>query len=237
MTHWARLTWQAAVPAAHARDLVRRLGVSAVKGGSVRGARVLRLGETELEIRPWQREGPTDDPRPWGRLMFEPGGGSEPDGEPDTTMALVAIAWSTVELDRAEGELDPWLEPVEPLKAGAGRVEGIEPLLGARTRLRRAQGLPGGHIVFAEPTTEGRLAASLARDGEGPCALYVRPAAGLDAWLRTAPPGRARTWRVETGPAGRSVLLPAGPPAGPFVIVADGPVAVSVRGPAGTIGA
>ncbi len=136
-------------------------------------------------------------------------------------MRLAAVAWSTVDLDRAETELDMWLAPVVPAGAPAAPTaerDLREPLLGARARIRRPLGLPADLLVIAEPTTEGRLAASLARDGEGPCALYLWPATGLDAWLAGRRGGLAR--RVVDGPFGRSVLL-TGVTAGPFVIVVE----------------
>jgi hypothetical protein len=69
--------------------------------------------------------------------------------------------------------------------------------------------------------TEGRLAASLARDGEGPCALYLRPAAGLDPWLAAAGARGTSVSRVAVGPFGRSVLVPGAAVAGPHVIVVE----------------
>ena len=106
--------------------------------------------------------------------------------------------------------------------------------LGARARLREGAGLPGAWTVLLEPSTEGRAAASLARDGEGPCALYLRPAAGLDAWLDAARERGVTVERAPEGPFGAQVLLAAGP-AGPHVIVTEGRSPVSGRAPAGTI--
>lgn len=73
--------------------------------------------------------------------------------------SLVGVGWSTVELDRAAAELG--LEV-----AGAAG----DPALGARSRLgSTADGLA---IALLEPSTEGRLARSLARLGEGPVATW-----------------------------------------------------------------
>jgi hypothetical protein len=217
MTHWARLTWQAADPAALAADLAHRLGIDARPDGGEGRARLLPLGYGDAEVVPWRREAPTDDPAPGGRLMFEPLPGGRP--EPLVTtlpeLAIVGIGWATVELDRAETELADWLagEPPDPDDDGA------EPHLGARARVRGADGLPGGAIVLLEPTTEGRLAASLARDGEGPCALYLWPPAGLDDWVLRAL-GRGVTVGVRAdGPFGESVLVPIGDAAGPHLLV------------------
>jgi hypothetical protein len=106
--------------------------------------------------------------------------------------------------------------------------------LGGRARLREGAGLPGAWTVLLEPSTEGRVAASLARDGEGPCALYLRPAANLDAWVEAA---RARGVTVSArleGPFGDQVMLASGP-TGPHVIVTEGRSPVSAGPPAGTI--
>lgn len=234
---WARLTWQAADPASIVEGLGRWLGLVAVPDAAADGALVLRLGETELEVRPWQQEGTDDEPHPGGRLMFEPHRGPQPVGGADGTSAsLVGVAWSTVELDRAETELGNWLTGSDP---AAALADGADAHLGARTRVRRTHALPGGRIVLAEPSTEGRLAASLARDGEGPCALYVAPAGGLEAWLGEARGNglSTRAARRLDGPFGASVLLPPGSPAGPFILVVEGPPGGSSGPVPGTIDA
>jgi hypothetical protein len=219
-SRWARLTWQAADPGTLAASLVRRIGVAAQPGDD--GIWRLDLGAETLEVVPWRREGPDDEPNADGRLVFEPidGGGPPPEPVPDAPITLVAVAWSTVELDRAEDELGPWLVEADPSQ-GDGDAP-ADPHLGAQTRIRRTKALPGGRLVLAEPGTEGRLAAALARDSEGPCALYVRVAAGLDAWVEEA---RARHVQVSArrpGPLGQAVLLPGRSMAGPHILVVDG---------------
>ncbi len=229
MTLWARLTWQAADAASLARDLGERLGIAPLPGGLARGAFLIRLGGCELEVRPWVSEGPDDVPRRDGRLMLEP----VPSGEeaPEVTIgdpvALHALGWATVELDRAEAELDPWLGPV-----AAGERERLDPLLGARVRLRAGAGLPGAWTALAEPSTEGRTAASLARDGEGPFALYLRPAGGIDAWL--ARDGTDAGAGLTDGPFGRELLFRGGL-TGPHVLITDGLAPSDATTPPGTI--
>jgi len=163
----------------------------------------------------------------------------------DLSLELAGIAWATVDLDRAARELGPWLraehaprhaEPmplrVRPNRAGS-HTDALDPVsrptpephLGARAIVRATNGLPGEAIVLAEPTTEGRLAASLARHDEGPVALYLRPAAGLDAWVGAA---RARQVSVSARRDG---------PLGPQVLVLPAADASSAVGRAGTIGA
>jgi len=255
MTAWARLTWQAADPAALAADLERRLGPGAAARPGLHGERVIRLGGGDLHIVPWRREAAHDEPRPGGRLVFEPlDPGADDlaptdDGRPGPAgillaappFRLVGVGWATVELDRAEAELDPWLEPApggrdrrDGREVGRSAGDGTEPHLGARTRVRHSPGLPGEALVLAEPVTEGRLAAALARDGEGPCALYLEPAAGLEAWLMAAAARGLGVSPVRPGPLGPSVLI-AGIPTGPHLVIVDRRERSSAGAPGGTI--
>ena len=229
MIRWARLTWQVPDPGRFAALLAARLGVTARAGGGlVPNARTIDLGSAVLEVRPWMREGPMDDPRPAGRLVLEPVPGGEPVPEDDAPAArtngasrtprlrLAGLGWATVELDRAADELGMWLGEAEDPAAP-------DPLLGAVSRLYDAGGLPGDRVVLLEPSTEGRLAASLARDGEGPAALYLNPAGGLRTWL---PAARARGVTLSArriGPLGSSVLITGGATSGPHLVIVDTP--------------
>ena len=141
----------------------------------------------------------------------------------------MGVAWATVELDRAAGELDPWLLPAD------GSEDTTEPLLGARVRLRGTTALPGSTILLVEPSTEGRLAASLARDGEGPCALYLRPPRGLDAWVEDARRRGVTVSGRRIGPLGPSVLVPGTAMAGPHLVLVERLRPASKRRRAGTI--
>jgi hypothetical protein len=110
---------------------------------------------------------------------------------------LVAVGWATVDLERTVAGLP------EPSAVGPATEE---PSLGARARVVRAGPVA---LVLLEPSTEGRLAAALARRGEGIVCLYVAgevPGTG----------GRP----TAIGSSGR--ILPHDRPWGPFVIlVAD----------------
>ena len=164
--------------------------------------------------------------------MLEPidGGGPAPVPAPGAPLALAGIAWSTVELDRAEAELEPWLLPAER-SMGDGDAP-VDPHLGARARRRRTAVLPGAAIVLAEPATEGRLAASLARDDEGPCALYLVPAGGLAAWVAAARRRGVAVSARRPGPLGDAVLLPGRVMAGPHLLLVE---AVAMPASPGTI--
>ena len=107
---------------------------------------------------------------------------------------LVAIGWATVDLERTVAELGT-------LDA---RPTDHDDLLGARA-LRMDAGPVT--LLLLEPSTEGRLAAALARRGEGMVALYVAADGPLD--------GRALR-PTAAGLPGR--LLPQPHPWGPFVI-------------------
>jgi hypothetical protein len=78
-------------------------------------------------------------------------------------------------------------------------------LLGARCRVGRARESEGEArwIVLLEPDTEGRLAAFLARSGEGWAAVWETDG--------DADPGRG-----TAGPLGQERLVDGRPPSGPF---------------------
>jgi hypothetical protein len=231
MTLIARLTWQSAEPARLSAALGARLGVAPVPE---RDGFALPLGTATLEVVPWRPEHAADSALVGGRLVFEPvwdaGDISQVLPGPSDPLQLAGVAWSTVELDRAERDLGMWLEPDE-----AQGPSVADPLLGATTRVRSAPGLPGGRLVLSEPSTEGRLAASLARDGEGPCALYLRPVGGLAAWCAAARTRRAVMSRRELGPVGPQVLALGGPVAGPHLLVVESVLPSSGSRGTGTI--
>lgn len=228
---WARLTWQVADPAALAADLERWLGVRSIPHHVMPEARLFRLGDV-LELVPWRAEQPGDVPRPGGRLVLEPiadgiperttaaelpstldpGTTPVPDTASDPAVArleLVAVGWATVDLDQAAIDLEPWLVPLDDPTVVV--PEGQDPHLGARTRVWTTAGLPGTLLVLAEPSTEGRVSASLARHGEGPCAIYLRPSAGLEPWIRGARARGVDLSPQRAGPLGTSVLVTAAP--------------------------
>ncbi|MES2210984.1 MAG: hypothetical protein V4515_12510 [Chloroflexota bacterium] len=117
--------------------------------------------------------------------------------------------WATIDLDRAQTALSSTLG--RPLSVS----EAADDLLGASARhLRLAD---GQEVVLLEPSTEGRLAAALARHGEGIQVLYLL--VGADGLRLARDAGFALTDR-RPGPFGSERLILGGPRWGPFLILA-----------------
>lgn len=126
--------------------------------------------------------------------------------------------WGTVDLDRAEVELSG---VTAAHAAGNGRGAPAaapappERILGAACRLLHWP--DGGAVLLLEPSTEGRLAAALARHGEGFIARYLVADSGVAERIRRAGFGVSTE---ASGPLGRERLVLVGPRDGPFVILA-----------------
>lgn len=133
--------------------------------------------------------------------------------ELEAGLATVAEIVGTVELERALGELGR-----SPEDAAAARTD---PHLGASVVVIEAG--DGTRIALAEPSTEGRLAASLARHDEGPVGRYAALATGesLDAFRRRATAAGIGLSRPADGPFGPSVLVLGSPITGPHLIVVE----------------
>ncbi len=106
---------------------------------------------------------------------------------------LVGIGWATVDLERAERELG------DAIGDGGSWTEAPrDALLGARAAVSRSGAAGEPIVVVLEPDTEGRLAAFLARHGEGIGAIFVtvrsgaRPAPGAFGIPAGGPLGRGR---------------------------------------------
>jgi hypothetical protein len=112
------------------------------------------------------------------------------------------VGWATVDLERTAREI--------PEVQFGDIVD--EPALGARAMCARVGSID---LVLLEPSTEGRLAGWLARNGEGTAVLYVEPTAvaGAQGVLRD-PEGATALGR-------RGRLKASGDRAQPFVIVLD----------------
>lgn len=139
---------------------------------------------------------------------------------------VVAVGWATVDLERASAQLGGQ----NLAGSGTGGSAGVvarprDELLGADAR---QVGPPAGGVslILLEPFTEGRLAGSLARRGEGPVALYVAPddgdltaavdrlaAAGIRTRLGSCAlgPGAVLLGRSAAGPQVLLVAVPSEP--------------------------
>lgn len=128
---------------------------------------------------------------------------------PEDAAGALAVGWATVELDRAARELAHLLESGSDFEDAPSSE-----ILGARCRVGSAAGPWGARIVLLEPDTEGRLAATLARHGEGWVARWVAAAPG------TTPP-RGELSAARPGPFGDERLLFGGPVTGPHRLVVE----------------
>lgn len=135
----------------------------------------------------------------------------------------LAVIWATVDLERVLRDLG-----LEPTNAAA-TVD--DPLLGARV-LDLGEPVPAAgsavvgrvgprRIVLAEPSTEGRLAAFLARHGEGPAGRYVGVALDLGAIATRAAAAGIALSRPAIGPFGPEVLVLGGRLGSPHLILVE----------------
>jgi hypothetical protein len=120
--------------------------------------------------------------------------------------------WATVDLDRAEREL---VEGPAGRATRSRRDAPADELLGASCRIVVVD---AREIVLLEPSTEGPLAAALARHGEGPLALYV--SVGGTGVARARHAGLALS-RLAAGPLGQQRRVLGGPRDGPFILLVD----------------
>ena len=197
--------------------MLETLGAAVVRGGQGIEA---RLSNAVIAIRP----GPGGRSA-WGRLIdFElaPRGATGADRTSPGEPALVGVGWASVDLERAADALrvrfEGWDRDTQLTR------DLVDEALGARARV---VGLMPGSVVrlaLLEPATEGRLAATLAANGEGPAALYLA-ITGLINQTCSAP--SATTDRsAGVGPFGRQRLV-SGPSEGPHLLWLEPDVALS----------
>jgi len=150
----------------------------------------------------------TDEPA-FEQLLDEPAA-----DEPPILAGLEPIATivATVEMERVLRDLGR--DPEEARQAVPDALLGGVVL---------AIDTPHGVLALAEPATEGRLSATLARHGEGDVGRYLAlvDGADLDAFRARAAAADVPVTRVETGPFGRSVLVLVRPVTGPHLIVVE----------------
>ncbi|MFL5779348.1 MAG: hypothetical protein ACJ761_10445 [Chloroflexota bacterium] len=128
---------------------------------------------------------------------------------------VVGLGWATVELDRAARWLASELPGSGPFEPGSG-----DELLAASCRIGPSGLGAAPWLVLLEPDKEGRLAALLARRGEGPIAAWIVPENGFESAGRMSAGG--------DGPFGPQRLILGGAAGDPQVLV--------VERSAGTIG-
>jgi hypothetical protein len=144
-------------------------------------------------------------------------GGEDPAGavrldwlDPAADLEVLAVIHATVDLERALVERG----------ASPGGAAGSVPdeLLGARVVV---VGEGSARTAVAEPSTEGRLAATLARHGEGIVGSYLRgPFPLADMRTRAAAAGIVLS-RPAAGPFGDEVIVVGARLGGPQVILVD----------------
>ena len=140
-----RLWWRATDPPAVAAVL-ERLGLRPSDGSVPLGAIVLSVVAAD---------GDDLDRLEVGDAVDGPRSGTASDGP-----RLAALGWATVDAERLAAALGkPLSDEAHP-----------DPALGATGFGVESASLP---LVLLEPSTEGRIAAALARIGEGPVALYL----------------------------------------------------------------
>lgn len=144
------------------------------------------------------------------------------------------IGWATVDTDRFERDVVATSGSPRPVPS---RDLPDDALLGARCRLL-ASGVGEPEILLLEPATEGRIAASLARYGEGPVVVYVVMAARFEGVLRDLRAAGLVLSGEAAGPFGRQRLVSGGGMWGPHLLIAeDAPNPPASSGPrAATIG-
>ena len=206
-TDGLELRWLAREPASAAARIAGRLLMAAT------GERLTLGGTTLRFVR--DHDAPAE-----GRLVLAPSAPPPPreeatDERPDLWVA--ALGWATVDTSRALGEFRAALATRD-----LGAAARSDTLLGGSAHVIQDARLPGMRVVLLEPTTEGRLAATLARDGEGPCVLYLTPEIGLDPWIARARKHGIACSQPDDGPVGRSALVLGGSVAGPHLLVVEG---------------
>ena len=170
---------------------------------------------------PWQRETPSDDPaagRPAWCSSPRPAGWRTPSPRRDGDAALRARR-GRVGDGRARPRGGGARRVARRRPAGPGD-DVAEPLLGATgAAAAPPTGCPAARSSCWSRRPRAGSPASLVRDGEGPCALYLRAAGRPRRVGRGGPRRGATVSAARTGPFGTGVLVPGPAVAGPHVLV------------------
>jgi hypothetical protein len=206
-----RVRWEAPDPVAAAQRVGEALGVTAEQ---VRDHPEIVLGSGVVEFRPTVAADGDERLRIAGLRERLPRRAGSPRAD------LVGVGWATVEVQRAAGDLEWETEPGAP-----------DTLLGATAAVVTGD----RRLLLLEPSTEGRIAASLVRWGEGPAALYVSVGdeAALERARRDLLGRGGRSTVIAEGPFGRSFAALVGPAWGPHLVLVERasaiPAAVTIR--------
>jgi hypothetical protein len=119
---------------------------------------------------------------------------------------VLARIWQTVDVERTVADLG-----LEPEALDDDQVIG-----GQGVFVRPEDGVM---VAILEPSTEGPLAESLARHGEGDAGAYVAPPGGFAEARRAG----LTLYRDAPGPFGRSALvrMHVGPQTAPFTVIVE----------------
>lgn len=134
------------------------------------------------------------------------------DGELASVPDALAVGWATVDLERATVELADALG----IEADRFQTAPDSQALGARCLVAHDVLRDGRPLAILEPATEGRLAASLARLGEGPAAIWIVASTS------------SRLGAPTDGPFGPERLVLDGPAHGPHRLLVGSPGTIHV---------
>lgn len=129
-----------------------------------------------------------------------------------------ALGWATVDAERAAGEFATDVAGVGGLANKPFATAPPTSLLGARCLVARDLLPDGVSLALLEPSTEGRLAATLARRGEGPAAIWLS-VLDLDAAAAAMHRSGVATSASRPGPFGPERLVLGGAIAGPHRLI------------------
>ena len=140
------------------------------------------------------------------RAMLDPAPGGYVTGR------VLGLGWATVDTERSANEFRMGIAGSGPFEPGPD-VESIGARCAVGRPLRSSATQGTVRIVLVEPITEGRLAATLARRGEGPAAVWIA--------VEDPRPDLVVS-RVSTGPFGPERLVIGGPLGGPHLLIVSG---------------
>jgi hypothetical protein len=128
-------------------------------------------------------------------------------------LRVIATGLATLDLDEAEERA----RTTVAVRAVSSAPDDL--LLGARCRVVSVE--EGPSLVLLEPTTEGRLAASLARYGQEPVVSYMTTLLADEDVVTPAAAAGIRLSAPTPGPLGVARLVLGGPAWGPHVILVE----------------